>query len=200
MKICLCLRGIHYSNDSYITDYRKSLENYRNYIIKPLEDQGHEVDILFFTYTSEVSDSLRQDYSSSPNSVFFPASERFNGTNWKRQLIFHSFTVDSIKANEQQKGSLYDLIINTRFDLFFSTKITEMTYDTSKFNCAFKHTSGNCDDNLWIFPRNLLDSFSFAINTLDQRNQITHEINKYIETQYMYGPMEYLYWIFLRKN
>ena len=200
MKICLCLRGIHYSNDAYITDYRKSLENYRNYIIKPLEDQGHEVDILFFTYTSEVSDSLRQDYGSRPNSVFFPASERFNGTNWKRQLLFHRCIVHSIKVNEQQKGSLYDLIINTRFDLFFSTKITEMTYDTSKFNCAFKHTSGNCDDNLWIFPRTLLDTFSFAVNTLDQRNQITHEINKYIEMQYMYGPMEYLYWTFLRKN
>ena len=200
MKICLCLRGMHYSNDSYTTDYRKSLENYRNYIIKPLEEQGHEVDILLFTYHTEVSDTLKEDYGSSPNSVFLPAPERFNGTNWKRQLVFHRCTVDSVRLNEQKKGSLYDLIINTRFDLFFSKKITDMAYDPSRFNCAFKHSSGNCDDNLWIFPRSALDSFSSAIHMLDHRNQITHEINKYIDTHYMYGPMEYLYWTFLRKN
>jgi hypothetical protein len=203
MRACICLRGLHYSNDDISvhnrirTDYRDSLDNYREYIINPLISQGYLIDILLFTYESPLLESLIEDYNPLSMSTL-PISERYIDTSWNRQILFHKHSVDTIKKIQYEMGYSYDLIINTRFDLKFNTRITDMNIDYSKFNIAFRHSSGNCDDNLWIFNSSFLDEIDESMNILYRRSEMTHEINKYIcNINYMHEG-EYLYWIFLR--
>ena len=201
MHICICLRGIHYSDDTIIADYRKSLNNYRDYIINPLKSLGHTIDIMIFTYDSTIINQLIFDYDPC-GKVILVNSDRYIDTSWNRQLIFHNYSIKAIKNREDIMKYKYDCIINTRFDLEFNTKITEMNIDYSMFNIAFKHSSGNCDDNLWIFPGVMIDEFESAINNLYKNSQMTHEINKYMPIiNYMYETQNtYLYWSFLRSK
>jgi len=208
MRACICLRGLHYSNDDISvyndnkirTDYRDSLDNYREYIINPLISQGNLIDILLFTYESPILEHLIKDYS--PLSIkILPMSERYIDTSWNRQILFHKYSVDTIKKIQYEMGYSYDLIINTRFDLKFNTRITDMNIDYSKFNIAFRHLSGNCDDNLWIFSGCFLDEFEESMSHLYNGSKMTHEINKYINNiNYMHieDTGGYVYWKFLR--
>lgn len=204
MRACICLRGLHYSNDeingnnnNIRMDYRNSLENYKEYIIRPLISLGYTIDILLFTYDSPILESLIHDYKPLHMKIL-PISERYIDTSWNRQIIFHKYSIEAIKNIQIEKGYKYDYIINTRFDLKFSIKVTDMNVDISKFNIAFRHSSGNCDDNLWIFNSSFLDEMGESMNRLYKSSQITHEINKYISNINYMHIGDYLYWTFLR--
>lgn len=200
MHICLCLRGIHYRNDTKLNvDYRKSFENYKENLIIPLEKKGYKVDIILFTYDSEIKENLINDYNPFYYEIL-PFNEMFVNTSWNRQIIFHRKTLETIKKIQFENNFSYDYIINTRFDLKFNIEITNMNIDLCKFNIAFKHSSGNCDDNFWIFTNLYLNQLDKALENLYQRNAITHEINRYFnndQINYMHQG-DYLYWSFLR--
>ena len=216
MRACICLRGIHYSNDEITeynnnkvkTDYRRSIENYKEYIIEPLKSLGYIVDIMIFTYDSRMLKELLKDYNPIYSNIL-PSSERNTNSSWNRQIIFHKNSVDAIKDIKNKLNYEYSLIVNTRFDLFFNTKITDMNIDYSKFNIVFKHPNGNCDDNLWVFNISFLDAFYESMVYLYNKSQMTHEINKYINNiNYMHTVVglnngnvcwdDYVYWHFLR--
>jgi hypothetical protein len=200
MKYALCLRGIHYLSDSKMyVNYKESLENYKSNIIQPLKDAGHEVYIFGYTYESEKINELQQDYGfdhfvsltrddmllSSTNEITL---ENLEKSSFQCQIRFHTMICDGIEQFERKHSMMFDYIIDTRFDLFFIDPITTHNIDWTKFNICFKHLSGSCDDNYWVFPRNYLNAFRNACNMLHINSQITHAINKYIPDiiSYMY--------------
>ena len=63
MRFSLILKGLSYvpdashendtTNQSYSVDFRHSVQSFKDKIIHPLREKGHEVDIFFHTNTSE---------------------------------------------------------------------------------------------------------------------------------------------------
>jgi hypothetical protein len=99
-----------------------------------------------------------------------------------------------ILQNEETEKIRYDMILITRFDYIFFKQFYEMSLDFSKFNIAMKHSSGNCDDNFWLIPRNLLDNFASAIVHLYQTGGITHAIN------HLFNPTDIHYMYLIDNN
>jgi hypothetical protein len=68
-------------------------------------------------------------------------------------------------------------LIFTRFDIDFHKNYNTFNLELDKLNITVEHPSGNCDDNLWIFPRNYLDIFENSVDALIAENKMTHELN-----------------------
>jgi len=186
MKYAVCLRGIHYVEPikNYgLIDFEDSLNNIKTYILNNINDY----DTFISSYHSKKEEKLLELYKPSKY-VFndFNADEN----NFKAQLVHHFNSVQMILQNEDDKKIRYDMILITRFDYVYFRHLYEMSLDFSKFNIAMKHSSGNCDDNFWLFPRNLLDNFTTAIIKLYQTGGITHAINHLFnetDLHYMYS-------------
>jgi len=177
MRIAFVLRGISsYNSNNKIVNYKKSLQNYKDYIIEPLLEKGHHIDFFCLTYDTNFVNDLIEDYK--PVQIFKMNLNEFHiGGSFRRQLDFHKKSIELIKNFEYISSFTYDLIINTRFDLIFKTNFFEQNLNFSKFNIPFEHLSGNCEDCYFVFPRILLDTFEDAVNDLLCKNKITHEMN-----------------------
>lgn len=178
MKIALVLRGQHYlRTDNFFTDFEENVKNFYATLLNPYRAFGIEVDVFFLTYETPKLEQLFLAYKP-VKSIILPDAERHNNT-ILRQHIWHYLTKDVVVAYEQEKNFKYDVIINTRFDLFFVKKFPEMDIDFTKMNIAFEHSSGNCDDNLFIFPRHMLDDFQKAWHEMMPKPHTTHEFNHF---------------------
>lgn len=186
MKYAVCFRGIHYL-DSVKTyqsvDYNKSYDNNKEFL---LDDLTAEYDIFISTYHSAKENEMLDIYKPVSSII---SDFNVDENNFKAQLVHHFNCGRMIIEYEEQNNMRYDMILITRFDYIFFRKFHEMNLDVSKFNFAMKHSSGNCDDNLWIFPRNMLENFMNAIIHLYQTGGITHAINHQFDNNdihYMY--------------
>jgi hypothetical protein len=192
MKIAICLTGMHYNNDlNRNVDYTLSLENYKTHMISPLTDLGHNVDILLFTYDTQVLNNLRKDYNTISNEEFIlDNSIKYQDDSWARVLFFYININDIIKKQENKKKYNYDIIIVTRFDYYFpSKKLTELPIDWTKINLPFKYgppNNKNCDHTIIIIPRLNLESFHKSSLILYQNKRITHEINHHINNEHIH--------------
>jgi hypothetical protein len=174
MKFCLVLRGKHFEKNN--VDYQKSVSNYKEFILNPLLENGHEVDVFILTYKTEFLSNLIKDYNPKHQIILDNYNELGNFNNALRQTNFFILSSSVLERNINN----YDVIINTRFDLFFKVKITEMNIDYSKINIAFKHSSGNCDDNIFIFPISLLGTLNDGFLQIKNFKKIIHEICHYL--------------------
>jgi hypothetical protein len=190
MKYAICIRGMHTSVNNTIIDYKKSLENYKERLFKPLHEQGHEVFIFLLTYESPVLAQLTADYNAS-YFLTVPMSEFNAMDSWRRQRFWHLQSVNMIRKYEKDNAIQFDYILNTRFDLLYKQPVYDnIKYD--KINISYKHASGNCDDNFFLFPRQHLDTFESAFTRL---NTITHEfcrfVNETTDIHYIYTLENY---------
>ena len=204
MRFAVYLRGrSFYHTDYYHTDFSESCDNINEMILDPLRKDGHTVDIFCCTYISHKLEFVLNFYK--PIKTLVVNDDDLASVNsWNRQKIFSLEGVRLLKAHESANNIQYDYCINLRFDILFKVPITKQAIDLTKFNIMFKHTSGNCDDNYWIFPRKYFDLFEESlIKLLKKESTITHEINHYLgdfTIHYMYetDSNEYRYYSFTR--
>lgn len=206
MKVCICFRGKHYEEGH--VDYRKSLQNYKEFILNPFIQSGNSVDVFLATYDSKISPELLTDYSPKKYIFLDKCQQEYGCTNsFARQCDFHIILMDMLKEYDEQ----YDLIIEVRFDLFFKAKITEMNLDYEKINIGFKHTSGNCDDNMFIFNSKHIDAVKTGFANLKQYGSgNSHVINRFIPSEIIHymidssagdiGITQWTYWNIMRKD
>ena len=160
MKYAVCFRGIHYLDPikTYQSvDYTNSYNNNKEFL---LDEINSSYDIFICSYHSIKEKEMLDTYKP----VLYSFSE-FNPdeNGFKAQLMHHLKCCQMITNYEEKNNIKYDMILITRFDYVFFKKISEMNIDFKKFNIAMKHLSGNCDDNFWLFPRNMLEDFINAI-------------------------------------
>jgi len=186
MKYAFCFRGIHYidgiQKDYKDINYEKSYNNNKKLILNDLLDY----DIFLSTYHSKKENDLLNLYKPI-NSVFLNFDP--DDSTFKLQLIHHLNCCKMIVEQENKANFKYDMIIITRFDNIFFRNFNSMNIDFTKFNIQMKHSSGNCDDNFWVFPRNLLEKFFYSCFNLLQTGGITHAINHCFQAEeihYMY--------------
>jgi hypothetical protein len=203
MRFALCIKGAH-SIQSYcangFTNRIKLLStdsfiSIKKNIIDVIKEQGHEIDIFISTYDCNACDYLIELYkpvsSYKFDSMYMSSNYRFTS-----QVNHYLKLVDLINIYEINNKIEYDIVITTRFDIIFNCPYNNLPILYDKFNTTIKHVSGNCDDNLWIFPRKYLNIFRDSCNELlnpsnDISMHTTHYINNILEKYNT--PMHFFY-------
>lgn len=149
MKIALLLQGIHYNHyNNKMRDFRNHFSNINENIIQDL-GVNNTVSKYLYTYPSDMDKLLVEKYQPTDYKIV-----PFEGSN---QI---STKVNSLKFI---KDINVDIIVMTRFDLYFKDKFSNFNINFSKFNFANREEFGNwtkhqyCCDNLYIFPKHMLD-------------------------------------------
>ena len=189
----MCIYGFHFNegidsvpgNYKITVDYRNSLYNIKNLLIKSLIDNGHSVDIILLTYNSKLIESLKNDYNPI-KSIILPEQEIYKMNQWQRILYWQITAINEIQTLENNNNIKYDIIIHTRFDLFLHTKFTDLPYDYSKINFSYQYyvpETGKMNSNPepMLYPRNMINSVYNALNILNNHNRIIHELNHHID-------------------
>ena len=203
MRFALCLKGVH-SIQEYVstglTDNikRKSLDSFNNInkmIINNIKEDGHDIDIFISTYDCDAGDYLINLYNPKKFYKFEEKNIIYNRKYMDGVPLFESIANHTIKLLELCSESNYDYIIITRFDLLFTQLYKNFPVDYDKFNINCKHTSGNSDDNLWIFKnkysKELKDSLIEQIKSNDPVLKTTHYVNRILDSHNV--PINYFY-------
>lgn len=185
MKFAICYKGafnINYVKQNGVDDnllniVNDTIRNHKTMIYSDLIEGGNEVDTFISSYNldNRLNDLLVRDYNAK-GYVFFDKNQLNSGT-WIAQLNHLKFLIELIKTEEINNSFNYDYLIFTRFDIDFHKNYNIFSLELDKFNITVEHPSGNCDDNLWVFPRNYLDIFENSVDALIVENKITHELN-----------------------
>ena len=201
MKFALCLKGVH-SIQKYISEgftdtiKQKSLQSFNNMnkmIINDIKECGHDIDIFISTYDCDLGDYLIDLYKPK---IFYKFNKSIMKNNkYMGAIHFESIANHNIKLLELSSESNYDYVIFTRFDVLFKQPYSNFPVDYNKFNISCKHSSGNSDDNLWIFPKKyhqeLKDSLNEQIKSDNQLLKTTHYINRTLEVHNV--PINFFY-------
>jgi hypothetical protein len=144
-KIGLNIVGITHNDNRHDAWYKS---NIKDNVINIL-NKHYEVNTYLTTYFfNENTEKLINHYT--PTNI--------NILDWdaSNQILTY---IESLKSllNEE-----LDIIISTRFDIFFNKKVDELNIDFSKFNFLFKEqgwwdTHKFTTDNFYIFPKKYLE-------------------------------------------
>jgi hypothetical protein len=188
-KVAICYKGIfggkRISNSGFqeqiLIDSRKNIKDHKEKFSSQFEKFGYSVDYYMSTY--HLSDKLDMVYHEELNpkhysyiSDLFLSEDHYRVYgSWAAQFTHFKNLISLIRKENVN----YDLLVFTRPDLKFHWDLDQIypNLDLDKFNIPVQHLSGNCDDNLFIFPGKYLNEFEQVIDTLLSRNGITHEIN-----------------------
>lgn len=187
-KIAIAYRGIFnyqkYSKEgltkNLLNDIEKNIDNHRSMLYTCFGEC--EIDFFFSTY--DLEKEIKEVYEKNLNFKYYGYVPKMvgDGSGWKLHLIHSKNLITEIKSHIEISRTPYDFLVFTRPDIKLLKNIDYFNLDLSKFNIVLKHLSGNCDDNLWIFPIKFLDMFEESIDTLKNENyRITHEINHELE-------------------
>ena len=185
MKFAICYKGAFNINyvkqkgvdDNLLNIVNDTILNHKTMIYSDLIEAGNEVDTFISSYNldNRLNDLLVRGYDAK-GYIFFDKNQLNSGT-WMAQLNHLKFLIELIKTEERNNNFNYDYLIFTRFDVDFHKNYNTFNLELDKLNITVEHPSGNCDDNLWIFPRNYLDIFENSVDALIAENKITHELN-----------------------
>lgn len=191
MKYAICYKGVfnykfletNVIDNEYLESFKNAFLNHKKYIYDNiLENTSNELDIFVSTYsTDERLEKIITEKYKPKSKVFKELTPSLKNNTWVSQLMHYKSIIDMIKKFELENNFLYDFIITTRFDINIHKEFTSMNIVKDSFNIVVEHPSGNCDDNFWVFDRNLLNFFESAINELIHENKTTHEINHKIK-------------------
>ena len=185
MKFAICYKGAFNINyfkqkgvdDNLLNIVNDTILNHKTMIYSDLIEAGNEVDTFISSYNldNRLNDLLVRGYDAK-GYIFFDKNQLNSGT-WMAQLNHLKFLIELVKTEERNNNFNYDYLIFTRFDVDFHKNYNTFNLELDKLNITVEHPSGNCDDNLWIFPRNYLDIFENSVDALIAENKITHELN-----------------------
>lgn len=169
-------------NEKLIEDAKENLLDHKSKFHDQIRKLGYDIDFYFSTY------DLNEDLNALNRKILHPKIYSFLPNNyintyscWQCQFIHYKNLISHIK----NQNVSYDFFVFTRPDLKFHQDFETFSknVDFNKFNIPVKHLSGNCDDNLFIFPSKFLNQFENCMDILSSRNGITHEINHILTNQ-----------------
>ena len=192
MKIAICFRGVFgirsiLSKEKSISEitscFEKTIENNKKLFLNEFIIPENKVDYFFSTYS--VNEGLDSYIAKKFNPIAYSFLDKKFMTypdTWRPQFAQFKNLVDLVDEIQYFKRENYDLLIFTRQDIKYQLGYDSVDVDLDKFNIVFRHTSGNCDDGLWIFPIKYFEKFKKSIYELSSRSYaITHEINHLLE-------------------
>lgn len=195
MKIAICFKGAHFTNEpdiSWYVDYKNSFEKYIKNIKNSLEENDHEIILFLSTYHSEKENDLMIDYG---NNIFWQKYDK-NMDTYNAQCIHMLTNVEQVIKYEETNKISFDLLIFTRFDLTINYPINDLFIGKlgngivyNKLN-VFYNNNGQVDDNFWIIPRSLLEIFKMSLIKIFKNNETSHCIHNFIDTHLLYTNLQ----------
>jgi hypothetical protein len=185
MNIGICYKGVFNINyikqngvdKNLLNTVEDTINNHKSMIYSDLLAANANIDTFISSYNIDESlNKLLITGYDVKNFVLLNKNE-INTNTWVAQLNHIKNLIFMIRNEEIKKNIQYDYLIFTRFDVEFHKNYNILNLKSDKFNITVEHPSGNCDDNLWIFPRNYLDIFENSVNSLIVEGKITHELN-----------------------
>lgn len=191
MKLAVLLFGISL-NDNYRNwlrrrkregirqfnvDYRKSLDNYKEYIFDYFKKKGYEIDIFFSTNIFANNDDCNELIQ-----TFNPVGFSFVRGSVDRVNARHTKIKSVIELCLNSKNE-YDHILITRFDLLFKKDFDSVNIDMDKFNTVTILEKPSCIcDNFYILPYKFLEKFNDIVKKVKNghlyKNLLDREIGK----------------------
>jgi len=172
MKLALLFFGIsleinkHWQyGTSYSVDYNNSYENYQKYIYEYFKNKGYDIDVYISTNV------LPENYKDDLLDKYKPV--QYNFIEAIEEYRHPLEDVINLCINE---GREYDLILITRFDLFFTKGFENSNIQLDKFNIVtlVEYPDYICD-NFYLFPYKYLSSFSNIIKENRHIRRFTKE-------------------------
>lgn len=153
MKIAVCLFGISYIENFDHWRNKKIDIDYRNYLINNKEnvyDCFENSFIDFFISTNKNS------YMNDIINYFNPKKHKFTDLIMNRTLSRNTHFNNVLKLCKEYNEE-YDIIIVTRFDLYFEKKISEYVIDLTTMNITSELINNQICDNFYLFPYKYID-------------------------------------------
>lgn len=160
MNIAICFFGILYGNGGRVgsfKDFRHCYPNLHRNIIRPLEDEGHNVSNYFSTYRITDAEVEEEIYNlTNPKDVVY---SDYNGSN--------AFTTKKTSFTLFKRIKT-DVCILCRSDMHFNKPLKENVY-LDKFNFLFPEAETWAlhkftTDNFYIWPHTLTDIVEKSFN------------------------------------
>jgi hypothetical protein len=156
-KMALLLFGISYDSNyingkvrkHYLVDARQYFKNLNEIVITYFKNGGYEIDLFLTTNKNSIENELLEIYQ--------PKAWIFDESNSRRNKKIKNGLEMIINNNSKD---LYDLILITRFDLFFQKKFCNTFFDIDKLNIvSILEKQHLIDDNFYLFPNKYLLNF-----------------------------------------
>jgi len=187
-KVALILFGIsyeknlnHWTGANYIIDFRKSFENYKKYIYNYFNNLGYEIDV--YIATNILDDNNITDLINMYKPIKYTMIENDENIYKSRNSKLLAAIKCCLDSNIK-----YEYCVITRFDLLFQKDFATSNIDFNKINIvSVLETSLVIDDNLYIFPYNLLNKFYKLVedNQYNRFHDIEDQILKISEINYI---------------
>jgi hypothetical protein len=174
MKVAVLIRGIsynkfylHHSGKVYRLDYRGNRQNIIQQVIEPLKQHYNDVDVYLCTNSSEIEDSVVNDFGPIKGCIFVDS----NATQ-----------VQTLCKGLEILDDGYDLIIITRFDIKLKTSIDMVPFKHEKFNLTWYEQTkdGRVGDCVFVLSSKHVGAFLKALNECPIKSNM-HFIKPYLE-------------------
>jgi hypothetical protein len=178
MKFTLIFFGQTYSigRHGQQVDFRHCWGNIEKMLIKPLQQQGHDIKIMASTYPFDDKDVEKDFYN-----MVKPYKVQFSDFTNSNKSTTKCASFDLIENED-------DVILLTRFDIHFKKEFPFHFVDTNKFN--FLNPEGNLwwktsqytNDNLYIWSNSFTSLVKKALFEcrFDRQYLDTHALYKYL--------------------
>lgn len=176
MRFALCLRSISYlenytkwgSLQPYTIDFRDTAPSIKECIIEDLQSQGHQVDVFLSTYHHPHTTALLETFQ--PVQWHFYPFNNDHHCGTRNSILFHLDAIQQILEYETAHP-IYDVVLFSRFDLWFFEKLSDYELDYTSFIVPFFS-----EDSFFSVPRERLLVFRDILQQLLRENTLMHEI------------------------
>ena len=156
MKCAILMSGLSFVNEKYCVDFRKSYDNYQEYIFQYLKNMGYDIDVYICTNTFLDKD---EDIKKELIEKYKPVKSIYLENTYKSRVhIAKNKKLLSVIETCLENGTEYDIVVITRFDLMFKINFEKSNIDLNKFNfVSLLEKDHLVCDNLYILPYTYLD-------------------------------------------
>lgn len=196
MRIAVALRGVSYLENYYhrynlprfTVDYKDVLPAFKQNVVQAFQRMGHDVDIFINTYHNKHDEDVVKDYN--PVACLWKEYQEISSEDYVRTaepmlIDRHLECFDLITQYEDDNNFKYDMVLVTRFDLYYYMSLEDVQLDFTCFNFTFWHIADHgrifsSEDNFVLFPRAKLDLFRSCLLQMKADNESTHLSGKYL--------------------
>jgi len=176
MKIAINLVGVSYNDTGRTRNYTDSYDSFINYIVKPLEKEGHEISYYICTYDNDKKNDIIETYKPVKHTFLDKNLAKLGGGDVidfggrKMLIMIHTYLTSLLELKKENLD--VDIVISTRFDMMWKTNpFKDFNFDFSKFNFLFRdyiYTENPlvCDA-FYVLPYKMIESLIEAILELN---------------------------------
>ena len=164
MKIGISITGVSYEinrKQERYRNYEDAVNEFFEFVINPLKEMGHEVNIYIYTYTSDKKDAILERYN----------PKKWEFIDYDEQVLIDGLSVQGHnvqKGLEQLVGEDLDIVIRARYDQkFLSNPFEVYDWEWDKVNFLWREESYESlplvNDTFFSFPYHMLDEMKLAL-------------------------------------